>query len=185
MPGEDEPLRRRPAQLTPTAACRACGAAIDPSVAFCPHCGARHPAATAPEPPRSFFGSVAICLRKYAAFAGRAPRAEFWYFALFSVLASLVAAALDSAIEGSFAGYISDIVDLLLLLPGGAVQFRRLHDLDRSGWWYWIVLIPLIGWVLLLVWNCTRGTPGPNRYGPDPLGGAIRPGDAETQSPRT
>jgi len=47
---------------------------------------------------------------------------------------------------------------------------RRLHDTDRSGWWWLLALVPIVGWIILLVWNCSRGTRGPNRYGPDPLG---------------
>ena len=64
---------------------------------------------------------------------------------------------------------VHSLVSLALLLPGIAVSVRRLHDLDRSGWWMLIILTG-IGLILLLVWFCLRGTPGPNRYGPDPLG---------------
>jgi uncharacterized membrane protein YhaH (DUF805 family) len=53
------------------------------------------------------------------------------------------------------------------LLPNLAASVRRLHDLDRSGWWYLILFLPVIGWILFLVWTCTRGTRGPNRYGPE------------------
>jgi uncharacterized membrane protein YhaH (DUF805 family) len=62
------------------------------------------------------------------------------------------------------------LVSLLLLLPGVAVSVRRLHDLDRSGWWLLLTLTG-IGIILLLIWDCMRGTPGPNRFGPDPLAG--------------
>ena len=125
---------------------------------------------------RSFGTAVKICLRRYAQFEGRAPRSEYWWFALFTVLASIVADILDSAfLHGGF-GLISDLVWLALLLPSIAVQVRRLHDIDRTGWWWWIVLVPLLGWILLLVWNCTPGTEGPNRYGDDPLGPGVAPG---------
>ena len=59
------------------------------------------------------------------------------------------------------------------MLPHLAVMVRRLHDTGRSGWWYWIALIPLIGAILLLVWFCSRGTVGSNQYGSDPLGGDL------------
>jgi len=62
---------------------------------------------------------------------------------------------------------------LASFLPAISVIVRRLHDTDRSGWWYWIGLIPLVGAILLLVWFCTRGTSGPNRFGPDPLSGMV------------
>jgi uncharacterized membrane protein YhaH (DUF805 family) len=57
---------------------------------------------------------------------------------------------------------------LAVLLPGIAVSIRRLHDTDRSGWWLLIVLVPLVGAILLIVWYCTEGTRGPNRFGADP-----------------
>ena len=47
-----------------------------------------------------------------------------------------------------------------------------MHDLDRTGWWWLLAFLPIIGWIILLVWLCTAGTRGPNRYGPDPLGGS-------------
>lgn len=125
---------------------------------------------------RSFNGAIAICLRRYATFEGRAPRSEYWWFALFMILASIVADILDSVIFGGRPGLISDLTWLALLLPSIAVQVRRLHDIDRTGWWWWIVLVPLLGWILLLVWDCTPGTEGPNRYGDDPLGTHLAPG---------
>jgi uncharacterized membrane protein YhaH (DUF805 family) len=125
---------------------------------------------------RSFTGAVAICLRRYASFAGRAPRSEYWWFALFTILASVVADILDSLFFGARVGLFSDLTWLAVLLPSIAVQVRRLHDIDRTGWWWWIVLVPLLGWILLLVWDCTPGTEGPNRYGDDPLGPDIAAG---------
>ena len=73
-------------------------------------------------------------------------------------------------------GLFSDLTWLAVLLPSIAVQVRRLHDIDRTGWWWWIVLVPLLGWILLLVWDCTPGTEGPNRYGDDPLGPGLAAG---------
>jgi uncharacterized membrane protein YhaH (DUF805 family) len=108
-------------------------------------------------------------LRNYATFSGRAPRSEYWWFYLFYLLVSLVAAMLDGMTGG--VGLLNAAVALGLLLPVLAVSVRRLHDVDRSGWWYLIILIPLIGIIVLLVWFVTRGTSGPNRFGPDPLAG--------------
>jgi uncharacterized membrane protein YhaH (DUF805 family) len=123
------------------------------------------------DPPQGFTSSVANCLRNYLVFRGRATRAEFWWFLLFSILCSGLAAPLNYALFGESSGLVTGIVDGALACPGLAVQVRRLHDLDRSGWWYWMALVPIVGWILLLVWNCKRGTPGPNSYGDDPLGG--------------
>jgi uncharacterized membrane protein YhaH (DUF805 family) len=108
-------------------------------------------------------------MRKYAVFQGRSSRSEFWWFLLFSILISVVAAVLDRAF-GTAAGsswLFLDIVQLVLLLPGLGVTIRRLHDIDRTGWWYLIGLTG-IGIIVLLVFYCQRGAPGPNRFGPEP-----------------
>ena len=63
-------------------------------------------------------------------------------------------------------GTIANLWALANLLPGIAIGVRRLHDLDKSGWWTFIVLIPLVGWIILIVWYCTKGTAGSNRFSP-------------------
>ena len=133
----------------------------------------------------TFTESVGTVLtRKYAMFDGRARRAELWWFVLFSFLVQAAVAVLSAIIapaDGSvalgtiLAALISFIVTLGLLLPSIAVGVRRLHDIDRTGWWMLLVLIPLIGQIVLLVFFCLRGTDGPNRFGPDPLGGDAHP----------
>jgi uncharacterized membrane protein YhaH (DUF805 family) len=64
---------------------------------------------------------------------------------------------------------VFDLVELGLFLPSLGVIVRRLHDLDKSGWWYFFVIVPLVGPIMMLVWLCTRGTNGGNRFGNDPL----------------
>jgi uncharacterized membrane protein YhaH (DUF805 family) len=124
----------------------------------------------------SFTEAIQSGFRNYVNFTGRAFRSEFWYWFLFAFLVSVVAEIVDLVLfPGSFssgATPISSLVSLALLLPGLAVLVRRLHDTDRSGWWVLLGLIPLIGLIVLIVWCCARGTLGPNRFGPDPLGGA-------------
>ncbi len=102
----------------------------------------------------------------YVNFSDRASRSEYWYWVLFVVLAEIVTSIIDYAI-----GYqvTTSLFGLAVLLPGIAVAIRRLHDLDRSGWWVFLVCIPLIGAIVLIIWYCSRGTVGPNRFGPDPL----------------
>lgn len=109
----------------------------------------------------NFKTAIDQCFRKYAQFTGRASRPELWYFFLFEFLLLIVASMLerDSSV-------LSSLVGLGLLLPGLAVTCRRLHDMDRSGWWQLITLVPLVGSLVLIVWCCQRGTPGPNRFGP-------------------
>lgn len=97
---------------------------------------------------------------------------EYWYFVLFNILASIVLGAIDGLLgtsgSGMGAGLLSGIYGLAVLIPSLAVTVRRLHDTDRSGWWILIVLVPLIGTIVLLVFALLEGTPGSNRYGPNP-----------------
>jgi uncharacterized membrane protein YhaH (DUF805 family) len=114
-----------------------------------------------------FQTSVKTCFNKYADFTGRARRSELWWFALFAFVLGLITMAIDAAI-GSW-GLINAIGSIAVLLPSIAVGVRRLHDRDMSGWFYLIVLIPVIGAIALLVIFCLKGTDGPNRFGTDPL----------------
>lgn len=120
--------------------------------------------------PDTFMGAVKTCFSKYATFEGRARRPEFWWFALFTFAGSMVTSFLDVAIFGaaSDAGLLSALFSLAMLIPSIAVGVRRLHDTDRVGWWYLMVFIPLIGFIVLLVFFIQRGTEGPNRFGPEP-----------------
>ena len=122
-----------------------------------------------------FQEAVRSVLRQYAVFVGRASRSEYWWFVLFNVLTTAVAAVLDLMLfggEGSFLGGspLETLWSLILLLPNLAVTVRRLHDTGRVGWWLLIGLVPVIGWIVLLFWMVQRGDAGPNAYGPDPLG---------------
>ncbi len=116
-----------------------------------------------------FTEAIQSGFRNYVTFSGRASRSEYWYWVLFSILASIGGEILDAITGG--AGLINLAVALGLFLPALSVAVRRLHDVDRSGWWYLIILIPLIGLIVLIVWFVTRGTSGANRFGPDPLAG--------------
>jgi uncharacterized membrane protein YhaH (DUF805 family) len=113
----------------------------------------------------TFGEAVSSSLSKYATFSGRARRSEYWYFFLFNVIVSIVAAIIDAAI-GTPALQI--IVGLALLVPGLAVGVRRLHDTDRSGWFLLIALIPLVGTIIVIVFLCQDSSPGTNAYGPSP-----------------
>jgi uncharacterized membrane protein YhaH (DUF805 family) len=114
----------------------------------------------------NFQQAVQSCLAKYAAFSGRAARAEFWYWQLFLVVAGLIAEIFDFGI-GWRGSPLGSIFWLVTLLPTLTVGTRRLHDVGRSGWWIFLFFIPLIGAIVLIVWYCGRGTVGPNRFGPD------------------
>jgi uncharacterized membrane protein YhaH (DUF805 family) len=119
-----------------------------------------------------FQDAIRSGFRNYVTFSGRAPRSEFWYWTLFAFLVAAVSGILDSALFPFMGtGPISAITSLLLFLPGLAMSVRRLHDLDRTGWWM-LIALTLIGLIVLLVWDCIKGTDGSNSFGPDPLAGA-------------
>jgi uncharacterized membrane protein YhaH (DUF805 family) len=121
----------------------------------------------------NFQAAVATCFSKYATLTGRASRAEYWYFFLFYLLANAVSAILDAALfRGSGFSPLNSITALVLLAPSLAVGVRRLHDTDRSGWWMLLLLVPLVGQIILIVWFCTRSEPQPNRFGPPPIHGS-------------
>ena len=105
-------------------------------------------------------------LKKYAVFAGRARRKEFWMFFLVYVLIVVVLSVVEWMI--GLPGILSGIYSLVLLIPSIAVTVRRLHDTGRTGWWWWIGFVPVIGIIVLLVFMALEGEPGQNRYGPDP-----------------
>lgn len=104
----------------------------------------------------NFADSVKLCFAKYADFSGRAQRPEFWWFTLFVFLASLII------------GMVSDTVSILFslatLLPSLAVGARRLHDTGRSGWWQLLWLIPVVGWIIMIVLLAQQGDAADNRF---------------------
>jgi len=113
-----------------------------------------------------------VVFENYANFRGRARRSEYWYFTLMNLIIFIIAAILDSALGLNFAplpyGLIYAAVAVLTIIPGLAVAVRRLHDVGKSGWFYFIVLIPLVGAIWLLVLFCTEGEQGTNKWGPNP-----------------
>lgn len=112
-------------------------------------------------------------LRQYADFTGRARRTEFWMYALFNMIFAIGAAVLDNILGLTFNeqipyGFIYMLYGLAVFIPGLAVSVRRLHDVGKSGWFYFIALIPIIGAIWLLILFVTEGTPGSNEYGVNP-----------------
>jgi uncharacterized membrane protein YhaH (DUF805 family) len=105
----------------------------------------------------TFSESIRVCFSKYATFTGRASRPEFWWFVLFLVLAS--------AACGVVSDKLSAVFTIATLVPAMAVGARRLHDVDKSGWMQLIGLIPIVGWILVIVW-CAQAGKEPNRFGP-------------------
>ena len=117
------------------------------------------------------------CLSQYADFSGRARRKEYWMFFLFNIIFALVLGFIDGLL-GTFSaetgwGLLGGIYTLALLIPGIAVCVRRLHDVGKSGLYYLLIFIPLIGAIILLVWFCTEGEHGSNAWGEDPKIGEV------------
>lgn len=108
------------------------------------------------------------CLKKYATFSGRARRKEYWMFVLFSAIFCICFNIIDALLATS--GMISALYQLAVFIPGIAACCRRLHDINKSGWWLLICLIPLIGAILILIDLCHNSSPGENKYGPNPKG---------------
>ena len=127
-------------------------------------------------------------LRKYAVFRGRSRRKEYWFFVLFVVVISTVLTIIDGLIgaydRSTGVGLLSAIFSLAILIPSISVSVRRLHDIDRAGWWVLISLVPLVGWIVLLVFHVQDSTPGTNRYGPNPKSTDYQGTTAQTQSAR-
>lgn len=110
--------------------------------------------------------------RKCAVFKGRATRSEYWYFTLFNILAVGIFGLIDQ-VMGTFnfdAGYgpLSAIYTLAMILPGLGVSIRRLHDTGRSGWWFMITAIPILGLLVFLYFALLESDPNPNQYGESP-----------------
>lgn len=115
--------------------------------------------------------------RRYAEFSGRSRRKEYWLFALLQIIVAIVALSsgflVDSAATGTGLTLGMGVYLLFALasfIPAIAVQVRRFHDQNRSGWMVLLNFIPYLGGLIVLVLMCLDGTPGPNRFGPDPKG---------------
>jgi uncharacterized membrane protein YhaH (DUF805 family) len=157
--------------------CRHCGTKLDEGSRFCTNCGTENtneeqnpyapPRQSAAEfasdkNPWSYFTGV---FKKYAVFQGRARRAEFWWFTLFHIIFSFVVSILDGIFDlyiTGDTGILEIFWSLAVFIPSLSVTVRRMHDCDKSGWF---MLIPIYGQIIL---PCTKGTYGPNSYGPDP-----------------
>jgi len=114
-----------------------------------------------------FQTSIKTCFNKYADFSGRALRSEFWFFCLFSLLGGIITAIIDVMVLGYSAesyGPINLIFTVAIILPSIAVTTRRLHDINKSGWWQ-LIELTIIGILLIIIWCATEGENKKNKYG--------------------
>ena len=126
----------------------------------------------------SFTKSIGTCFSKYGDSNGRARRSEYWWYQLFLVILGFTTAFTDALLFTDLAledgiSPINIVANLATLIPSICVYIRRLHDVNRSGWWMFIALT-CVGIIPLLIWVFSKGTDGPNDFGDDPLqeGGA-------------
>ena len=115
--------------------------------------------------------AVRSCFNNFANFNGRARRSEYWYFTLFNFLVSFVIGAVAGFIAPQAATGLGGIYGLITFIPSVAVGIRRLHDTGRSGWLYLLVLIPIVGGIIVIVFLCQDSQPGRNAYGFNPKQG--------------
>jgi len=111
-------------------------------------------------------------LQKYAVFSGRSRRKEFWMFVLFTFVVEIVLAIID-AIIGTYntalgIGLLSGLFYLAILVPSTALNTRRLHDIGKSGWFQLLFIIPIVGFILWIIWMVRDSDDGVNKYGPSP-----------------
>lgn len=104
-------------------------------------------------------------LKKYSEFGGRAGRQEFWMFALCNFIVAAVVGFVARMIGFEF---LAGLYTLAVLLPGIALAVRRLHDTNRGGLWLLLVLVPVIGWIALLILYVLAGDSGDNQFGANP-----------------
>ncbi|HUO88109.1 MAG TPA: DUF805 domain-containing protein [Rhizomicrobium sp.] len=111
-----------------------------------------------------------VVTQHYFDFNGRARRAEFWWYVLVVIIISVILNVIDGIAHLS--GILGGLFSLAMLLPNLGVAVRRLHDINRSGWWILIAFVPLVGAILLIYWYAQPGTSGANQFGPDPKAAA-------------
>jgi uncharacterized membrane protein YhaH (DUF805 family) len=119
----------------------------------------------------NFQQAIVSGFQNYISIGGRATRSEYWYWVLFCILGGIVTGILDYAMfDTDTVSPLNSIFSLLTFLPGLAVSVRRLHDIDRTGWWV-LIAFTIIGIIVLIVWACQKSDPGPNRFGPPRFAG--------------
>ncbi len=115
----------------------------------------------------SFVEAIKMAIQQnYCNFSGRSSRSEYWWFTLFTFILGVLLTLIFG--DGTLGSVISGVVNLALLLPSLGVAVRRLHDIGKSGWWLFLAFLPIVGWIILIVWECKESQPVPNEYGPVP-----------------
>lgn len=109
-----------------------------------------------------FLDAVKLFFKNYTNFRTRSRRSEYWWVWLFCTAVS--------ALLGALLPEIASLWTLAVLIPNLALAVRRLHDIGKSGWWYLLLLVPLVGAIIILIWFCKDSAPEANQWGPNPKG---------------
>ena len=146
--------------------CKNCGEKLDDGSVFCAKCGMRlddGPVAKRDEAPAAasgqqhkveFFEAIKLYFTRWT-FDGRSSRSEYWWPVLLGALVSFIPG-------------LDFIYCVASIAPSIFVAVRRLHDVGKSGWWYWFILLPFVGWGILIYLFCQRSDSQENKYGPVP-----------------
>ncbi|AWR21713.1 DUF805 domain-containing protein [Aurantimicrobium photophilum] len=118
----------------------------------------------------NFGEAIKFGFSNYANFQGRSRRSGFWYWTLFEAIVSAAFNILSGGDSSNIFGIVGTIAALALFLPSLAFSVRRLHDINKSGWFVLFALIPLVGWIFLLVWYVKDSDADANRFGASPKG---------------
>ena len=167
--------------------CPSCGKDNPDNTQFCGGCGVSLSASTptdvgidAAELPMVDFGTaVKLGFQRYVDFSGRSTRAEYWWWGLLITVVGVLDAVIvstfiadtltgNSSTFGWLGGLLETLFTLATIIPSLALSVRRLHDINRTGWWLLLSFVLVIGWIVLIVWAIERGDKGANKYGPDP-----------------
>jgi uncharacterized membrane protein YhaH (DUF805 family) len=114
----------------------------------------------------NFTDAVQAVFKKYIDFNTRSLRSEYWYWILFGILASIVLSIVDKALfgtGGSSTGPLNGLFSLATFIPSLAVGCRRLHDINKSGWWQ-LIALTVVGLIPLIYWACQPGTATKNHF---------------------
>ena len=137
--------------------CPKCGNQIEPGSRFCGGCGS--PMETSRI---GLIQAIQLGFQNYANFSGRSNRSEYWWWTLFVVVIYFALNFLGAIVP--LLGIVTSLFGLVTLLPGLALGARRMHDIDKSGWYLLLWLLPIIGWIWFLILACQRGTEGPHKH---------------------
>ena len=105
-----------------------------------------------------FVEAIKLYFKNYTNFKDRSRRSEYWWIFLFNMIVSTLLGLIIPEIAGLW--------NIVILIPSIALVVRRLHDIGKSGWWYLIGFVPLVGAILLLIWLCRDSDPNTNEWGP-------------------